>query len=80
MAWTGDQYDIDLLFLPIGDDFTMGPDEAVEAVKMLKPKLVVPVHYNTFPYIETDPEAFVEKVRQAGTEARVMAPGSSFEL
>lgn len=80
MAWTGEQYDINLLFLPIGDDFTMGPDEAVEAVKMLRPALVVPVHYNTFPYIETDPEAFAEAVRQTSTKARVMEPGESFDL
>ena len=80
MAWTGEQHDIDLLFLPIGDDFTMGPDEAVEAAKMLRPKLVVPVHYNTFPYIETDPEAFAEAIRREGMEARVLAPGESLEL
>ena len=80
MAWTADQHDIDLLLLPIGDDFTMGPDEAVEAAKMLHPKLVVPLHYNTFPYIETDPEAFAEAIRREGMEARVLAPGESFEL
>ena len=80
MAWIGEQYEIDLLFVPIGDDFTMGPDEAVEAVKMLRPARVVPVHYNTFPYIETDPEAFARKVRQAGAEADVLAPGASLEV
>ena len=80
MAWTGEQHNIDLLLLPIGDDFTMGPEEAVEAAKMLKPKLVVPLHYNTFPYIKTDPEAFADAIRREGMEARVLAPGESFEL
>jgi len=69
-----------VLFLPIGDDFTMGPDEAVEAAKMLRPKLVVPVHYNTFPYIQADPDAFAEAIRREDMEARVLAPGESFEL
>ena len=44
MAWIGEDYAIDLAFLPIGDDFTMGPKEAVRCVEMLPPKLVVPVH------------------------------------
>lgn len=81
MAWIGEQYDIDLAFLPIGDDFTMGPDEAVEAVKMLKPRLVVPTHYDTFPLIEADAAAFAEAVRdQTDADARVLAPGASVDL
>lgn len=80
MAWIGEQHEIDLCLLPIGDDFTMGPDEAVEAAKMLRPKLVVPLHYNTFPFIQQDPEAFAAKVRAAGMEARVLQPGESMDL
>ncbi|MEM1115186.1 MAG: metal-dependent hydrolase [Bacteroidota bacterium] len=81
MAWTGEQHDIDLLMLPIGDDLTMGPAEAVEAVKMLKPRLVVPLHYGTFPLIEVDAEAFAEAVRtQTDADALVLAPGQSVTL
>jgi L-ascorbate metabolism protein UlaG (beta-lactamase superfamily) len=80
MAWLGEQHDIDLLFLPIGDDFTMGPDEALRAVEMLDPALVVPIHYNTFPLIETDPEAFAARVRESGRQARVLDAGESIEV
>ena len=45
-------------FLPIGDNFTMGPEDAAYAVELLNPKLAVPIHYNTFPPIEQDPEDF----------------------
>lgn len=80
MAWIGEQYSIDLCLMPIGDDFTMGPDEAVEAAKMLRPALTVPLHYNTFPYIETAPEAWADKMHAAGLEARVLAPGETLEV
>jgi L-ascorbate metabolism protein UlaG (beta-lactamase superfamily) len=72
---------IDLALLPIGDNFTMGPEDALEAVKMLKPKLVIPMHYNTFPVIEQDPVKFKSEV-EAATAARVVviAPGESLEI
>jgi L-ascorbate metabolism protein UlaG (beta-lactamase superfamily) len=71
---------IDLALLPIGDNFTMGPDDALEAVKLLRPRAVVPVHYNTFPPIRQDPDAWVQRV-EAETEARAVAlkPGESLE-
>ena len=70
---------LDLAVLPIGDLFTMGPADAVEAVKLLKPKRVIPVHYDTFPPIEQDPEAFKRQVEQ-GTDAEVVVlrPGERF--
>lgn len=58
MQLIGDLNDIDLAFIPIGDNFTMGPEDASLAAKWLKVKRVVPIHYNTFPVIEQDPEAF----------------------
>lgn len=72
---------IDLALLPIGDNYTMGPDDAVEAVKMLKPELVVPMHYNTFPLIQQDPERFRQLV-ESGTDSKVkvLQPGESFNL
>lgn len=58
----GEMNDIDLAFVPIGDNFTMGPEDALVAAEWIKAKKVVPVHYNTFPVIEQDPEEFAKKV------------------
>lgn len=59
----GDMHDIDLAFLPIGDNFTMGPEEALVAADWVKADMVVPIHYNTFPVIEQDGKAFASKVK-----------------
>lgn len=81
MELIGRLHPADLAFLPIGDNFTMGPDDALEAVKMLKPKMVVPMHYNTFPLLEQDPFKFKSEVEAVTTtKVTVMAPGESFEL
>ncbi|PIC77738.1 metal-dependent hydrolase [Sporosarcina sp. P19] len=69
---------IDVAFLPIGDNFTMGPRDAAKAVELLQPKLTVPVHYNTFPPIELDPEDFKSLV--TNHEVKIMEPGESIEL
>ena len=76
MALLADE-EIDVALLPIGDVFTMGPEDALRAVKMIRPKLVVPMHYNTFPPIAQDPEAFAASVRAAGFQAQVLRPGES---
>lgn len=55
---------LDAAFLPIGSNFTMGPEDALEAVKLLKPKRVVPIHYNTFDPIKQDAQAFKRAVEQ----------------
>ena len=70
---------VDVAMLPIGDRFTMGPEDAVRAVEMIKPKVVIPIHYNTWPPIEQDPEAFAKAV---GTRAKVeiLEPGESFQF
>jgi len=62
MKLIGERNSIDAAFLPIGDNFTMGPEDAAYAVELLKPKTVVPIHYNTFPVIKQDPTAFAELV------------------
>jgi L-ascorbate metabolism protein UlaG (beta-lactamase superfamily) len=80
MAWLGEDYELDLAFLPIGDDFTMGPEEAVRCVEMLGPALTVPVHYDTFPYIEVDVNRFTDAMAEAGFEGRVLQPGEALEL
>lgn len=72
---------IDLALLPIGDNFTMGPADAVEAVKLLKPKQVVPIHYGTFALIEQDPQAFKRRIEsETDAEVIVLQPGESLEL
>ncbi len=80
MQFIGDE-GIDLAVLPIGDNFTMGPDDALKAVKMLKPKHVIPCHYNTWPLIEQDPNAWAKRVAEE-TDAvpHVLEPGESFSL
>ena len=78
MKLIGEMNQIDLAFLPIGDNFTMGIDDALKAVDFLKPKKVVPVHYNTFPLIEQDPREFAGKVKAA--EVVIMNPGDSIEF
>ena len=77
MKLIGEMNDIALAFLPIGDNFTMGIDDAVKAVEFLKPKKVVPMHYGTFDVINVDPNEFASKV--AGSEAVVVKPGGSIE-
>ncbi len=67
---------VDLALLPIGSCFTMGPKEASWAVEKLKPKVVIPMHYNTFPPIEQDPAAFVELVKDKA-DVRVLGTGET---
>ena len=70
---------VDVAMLPIGDRYTMGPADAVRAVGMIKPRVAIPIHYNTWPPIEQDPRAFAEAV---GSRAKVeiLEPGESFEF
>ena len=72
---------IDLAILPIGDNFTMGPDDALRAVQFLKPKHVVPCHYNTFGWIEQDANAWAERVMaDTSAKATVMASGDTLSV
>src|SRR5690625_3602932 len=59
----GEMNDIDVAFVPIGDNFTMGPDDALIAAEWIDARITVPVHYNTFPVIEQDGAAFAERVK-----------------
>ncbi|MDQ0481303.1 metal-dependent hydrolase [Guptibacillus hwajinpoensis] len=69
---------IDLAFLPIGDNFTMGPEDASIAAKWIKADLTVPVHYNTFPLIEQNPDSFVDSLEE--TKGKALRPGETIEL
>lgn len=68
-----------LAVLPIGDNYTMGPDDALRAVKMLTPEYVIPIHFSTFGLIAQDAYAWAERVNaETKTKARVLDPGDSF--
>ena len=62
MKLIGERESIDLAFVPIGDNFTMGPEDAKLAVEWLQAKRVIPIHYNTFPLIKQDPKAFIDSL------------------
>jgi L-ascorbate metabolism protein UlaG (beta-lactamase superfamily) len=80
MALIGEE-GIDLAVLPIGDNFTMGPDDALRAVKLIQPRHVIPVHFNTFELITQDCGSWAERVEeQTDTKVHVLDPGESFSL
>ncbi|WP_062199173.1 metal-dependent hydrolase [Massilibacterium senegalense] len=78
MKVLGELNDIDVAFLPIGDNFTMGIKDAVIASKWLQAKTVVPIHYDTFPVIEVDPLAFVERLEK--NQGKIVKPGEKLEV
>lgn len=71
---------LDLALLPIGDNFTMGPEDAVTALDFLKPKLAVPMHYNTWPLIAQDGAAFGARAARSGHTVRPLKPGEFIEV
>ncbi|EJH4646574.1 metal-dependent hydrolase [Staphylococcus pseudintermedius] len=79
MKLIADRHPVDVCFVPIGDNFTMGIEDASYAInEFIQPKLTVPIHYNTFPLIEQDPEAF-KKLVNVG-EVQIVKPGGVVEL
>jgi L-ascorbate metabolism protein UlaG (beta-lactamase superfamily) len=79
IARRGDK--VDLALVPIGGHFTMDRYDAVTAVEMIQPQQVIPIHYGTFPPIETDAEAFKSDVQNAGfSEVLVLQPGDTHRV
>lgn len=74
------QEGIDIAFLPIGDNYTMGPEDAYKAVELINPKLVIPVHYNTWELIAQDANKWAEKVAKLGVKVKVFKPGESITI
>jgi len=70
---------VDVALLPVGDNFTMGPEDAARAVDFIRPKVVIPIHYDTFDLIAQDMAAFTEMVGDLA-RVEVMKPGESYEL
>jgi L-ascorbate metabolism protein UlaG (beta-lactamase superfamily) len=72
---------IHLAVLPIGDNYTMGPDDALRAVKLIRPKYAIPAHYNTFDLITQDPEVWKKRVEgESDTIVHVLKPDTSIDL
>ncbi|MDX1741695.1 MAG: metal-dependent hydrolase [Rhodothermales bacterium] len=80
MQWIGDEHDVDVALIPIGDCFTMGPQESLRAIRLIRPSIAVPVHYGTFPLIEVDTNKWAESVGHAGYIARVLSPGETLDV
>ncbi|MED1793352.1 metal-dependent hydrolase [Brevibacillus nitrificans] len=80
MKLIGERHDIDLAFLPIGDHFTMGPEDALTAAEWVKADYVIPIHYDTFPPIKQDGEAFVAELAEKDIRGKALKPGESLRL
>ena len=80
MKLIGDRHPIDLALLPIGDNFTMGIDDAVMAVDFVNPKFSVPMHFDTFPLITADPNLFKSKVEGKGKKCIILKYGEEISL
>jgi L-ascorbate metabolism protein UlaG (beta-lactamase superfamily) len=79
MQLIGEMNPVDIMMVNIGDNFTMGIDDAVKAVELVKPKLTMPMHYKTFDVIDVDPAVFKQKLKDKGFETKVLDIGESYE-
>jgi L-ascorbate metabolism protein UlaG (beta-lactamase superfamily) len=80
MRLIGDE-GLDLAVLPIGDNYTMGPDDALRAVKLLRARQVIPIHYNTFDLLKQDAHAWAKRVEaETDSKVTVLNPGQSIKL
>lgn len=82
MKLIGRRHPIEVAMLPIGDNYGMGIEDAVYASKLLRPKVVIPMHYNTFPLIAQDEGEFLHLLKRRAPESRgkILIPGESFEV
>jgi L-ascorbate metabolism protein UlaG (beta-lactamase superfamily) len=82
MALIGSHFKVDLMLACIGDHFTMGPDRAAEAAKLVKAKQVVPMHFGTFPVLTGTTDAFGKALKKTapGTKLTVMEVGKTITL
>jgi len=79
MEMIGKRHSLDIAFIPIGDRYTMGIEDALQAAKWFNAKLTIPVHYNTFPPIRQEAERFVALLREQGMNGLVMKPGDTLD-
>lgn len=80
MQLIGEMNSVDVMMVNIGDNFTMGIDDAVKAVEFVKPKLAVPMHFSTFDVIDVNPNDFKSKVEAKGFAAKIVGIGETLKL
>jgi L-ascorbate metabolism protein UlaG (beta-lactamase superfamily) len=80
MKLIGETNKIDYMLLPIGDNFTMGITDALKAIELVNPKMAIPMHYNTFPVIQVNPDEFRKKAEEQGMKCRVLKYGEEIDL
>lgn len=80
MKLIGESFHIDYAILPIGDNYTMGPSDAIRAAQMLHAKTVIPIHYDTWPIIEQDVKQFKKEAEEQGLDVAIVIPGQAFVL
>ena len=80
MKLIGEMTPIDYMLLPIGDNFTMGITDAVKAAEFVKPKVAIPMHYNTFPVISVDPNQFKKNVEAKGIVCKILNFGEEISI
>lgn len=71
---------LDAAILPVGDHYTMGPEEAGRCLELLRPKVAIPMHFGTFPALTGDPQVFAQAGQALGVDVRVLEPGETTEL
>lgn len=79
MTLIGDR-GLDAALLPIGDHYTMGPEEAARTLDLLRPRVAIPMHYGTFPPLTGDPAVFQREGQARGVDVRILAPGEHTTL
>lgn len=80
MKLIGEEFKIDFAFLPIGDNFTMGIEDAIKAAAFVGTKKVIGMHYDTFPYIKIDKEATIKAADKGGVELIMFNIGEKITL
>jgi len=82
MKFIGEIHRPDVALIPIGDYYTMGPREAAEAVKLIKPTVVIPMHYQTLPVLSPSAEDFIKFIKEKAPEVKVVAlkTGEAYQL
>lgn len=82
MELIGRRHPLEAAMLPIGDNYTMGQEEAIYAATLLRPKRLIPMHYNTFPLIQQDPQEFIDLLQRKfpASKGEILTPGQSLTI
>jgi L-ascorbate metabolism protein UlaG (beta-lactamase superfamily) len=80
MKLIGEMNPVDYMLLPIGDNYTMGINDAIKAVELTNPKFAIPMHFNTFPVIKSNPQEFKKSLEQKGFNCKVLKFGEEIEI